>query len=343
MSREANIKQDKQWIPNKKSPIHVVSALNHMKTIWGWEDQEMKDGAIGFLDKVLGNIRRNPDNAKMRDLNITKIRKLTKRWRSIPMLVLFNAGFQEDMLKGGRMTLNLRDMAQFNEVCDLLENCKKFDPTKEPEKPAPKKKVEKPATPEVAADAMEVEENKTNDDAVAKEGTDNAEAPQTDEEMAKKLQQAEYSGKGNDAMEEDVEAWDDDMDDLLARIKAEKKAKGLDTLNMKELAGLSKEEKIKLLEEKRAKFRAQKDKNAMQDKIEQARKQREAVKAQAEMQRRREEHENKMAIQFKKKQKEDNKRRKAAAREKIRKQKEQRRKEREAREKAKREAAANNS
>eukprot|EP00493_Phyllostaurus_siculus_P019190 UN19495 len=109
---------------------------------------------------------------------------------------------------------------------------------------------------------MEVEENKTNDDAVAKEGTDNAEAPQTDEEMAKKLQQAEYSGKGDNAMEEDVEAWDDDMDDLLARIKAEKKAKGLDTLNMKELAGLSKEEKIKLLEEKRAKFRAQKDKNA---------------------------------------------------------------------------------
>jgi len=343
MSREANIKQDRQWIPNKKSPIHVVSALNHMKTIWGWEDQEMKDGAIGFLDKVLGNIRRNPDNAKMRDLNITKIRKLTKRWRSIPMLVLFNAGFQEDMLKGGRMTLNLRDMAQFNEVCDLLENCKKFDPTKEPEKPAPKKKVEKPATPEVAADAMEVEENKTNDDAVSKEGTDNAEAPQTDEEMAKKLQQAEYSGKGDNAMEEDVEAWDDDMDDLLARMKAEKKAKGLDTLNMKELAGLSKEEKIKILEEKRAKFRAQKDKNAAQDKIEQARKQREAVKAQGEMRRRREESENKMAIQFKKKQKADNKRRKAAAREKIRKQKEQRRKEREAREKAKREAAANNS
>ena len=64
------------------------------------------------------------------------------------------------------------------------------------------------------------------------------EAPQTDEEMAKKLQQAEYSGKG-DAMEEDVEAWDDDMDDLLARIKAEKKAKGLDTLNMKERNCLS--------------------------------------------------------------------------------------------------------
>merc|ERR1740122_103344 len=234
-------------------------------------------------------------------------------------------------------------MAQFNEVCDLLENCKKFDPTKEPEKPAPKKKVEKPATPDAVAEAMEVEENKTNDDTGAKEATaDSAEAPQTDEEMAKKLQQAEYSGKG-DAMEEDVEAWDDDCDDLLARIKAEKKAKGLDTLNMKELAGLSKEEKIKLLEEKRAKFRAQKDKNAMQDKLEQARKQREAVKAQSEMQRRREENENKMAIQFKKKQKEDNKRRKAAAREKNPETKRTAKEGKRSQRKAKREAAANNS
>merc|ERR1719336_2608187 len=155
----SSINQERQFVPNKKTPIHVITALNHFKTIYGWEDEEMRTGAIGFLDKVLGNIRKNPQNAKMRDLNITKIRKLTKRWRSIPMLILFNAGFQEDMLKGGRMTLDLRDMVQFNEVCDLLENCKKFDPTKEPEKPKPKPKP-KPAEPEkkeADPEAMEVE------------------------------------------------------------------------------------------------------------------------------------------------------------------------------------------
>ena len=81
---------------------------------------------------------------------------------------------------------------------------------------------------------------------------------------------------------------------------------------------MSKEEKIKLLEEKRAKFRAQKIKNEANEKFERAKKDREAIKAQADMQRKREAHQNKMAIEFKKKQKADNKRRKAAAREKIR-------------------------
>merc|ERR1711879_455191 len=132
-------------------------------------------------------------------------------------------------------------------------------------------------------------------------------------------------GAKKEAMEEEeVEVWGDDMDDLLARIKAEKAAKGLDTLNMSELAGLTKEEKIALLEEKREKFRKQKEKNAIKEKMEKERKQREAIKAQAEMQRKREEHQNKMIIQMKKKEKADNKRRKERAREKIRKQKEQR-------------------
>merc|ERR1719499_305195 len=309
------IPEDRQFVPNKKTPVHVVSALNHMKTIWGWQDAEMKEGAINFLDKVLGNIRKKPENAKMRDLNIRKIRLLTKKWRSIPMLILFNAGFQEDMLKGGRMTLDLRDMVQFNEVCDLLENVKNFDPTKEPEKPKPKPKP-------IEAEAMEVEEK------AAEEGANAEEMSEAD----RKAIEAAMVG------EEEVEAWDDDVDDLLARLKAEKKAKGLDTLNMKELAGLSREEKIKLLEEKRAKFRAQKIKNEANEKFERAKKDREAIKAQADMQRKREAHQNKMAIEFKKKQKADNKRRKAAAREKIRKQKEQRRKEREAREAAKKKA-----
>jgi len=287
----------------------------------------MKQGAIGFLDKVMGNIQKNPENEKMRDLNITKIRKLTKRWRSIPMLILFNAGFQEDMLKGGRMTLDLRDMVQFNEVCDLLTNCKQWDPTKEPEKRKPKPK---PATAAPAvAEAMEVEvsENKNNDDAPPQ---------QTDEEMAAALQKQEFAGK------EEVEEpeWDDDCDDLLARLKAEKKAKGLDTLSMKELAGLSKEEKLKLLAEKREKFRKQKIKVAQQEKHDDAKKQREAIKKQGDVARRREASENKYVIDFKKKQKSDTKRRKAAAREKIRKQKEQRRKEREAKDAAKKKAAA---
>eukprot|EP00492_Amphilonche_elongata_P005365 TRINITY_DN747_c0_g1_i2.p1 TRINITY_DN747_c0_g1~~TRINITY_DN747_c0_g1_i2.p1 ORF type:complete len:221 (+),score=83.91 TRINITY_DN747_c0_g1_i2:19-681(+) len=199
------------------------------------------------------------------------------------------------MLKGGRMTLDMRDMVQFNEVCDLLENCKLFDPTKEPEKPKPKPKPVEAAPVVTEAEPMEVDEKKventgaTTDCAeTAADGADSSAAAPTPAAME---------------TEEEVEAWDDDMDDLLARIKAEKKAKGLDTLNMSELAGMSKEEKIKLLEEKRAKFRAQKHKNAQAEAIENQRKQREAIKAQADMQRKREAHENKMAIEFKKKEK----------------------------------------
>merc|ERR1711879_1138717 len=179
-----------------------------------------------------------------------------------------------------------------NEVCDLLENVKNFDPTKEPEKPKP-----------VEAEAMEVEEKAENDENAPEEGANAEEMSEAD----RKAIEAAMVG------EEEVEAWDDDVDDLLARLKAEKKAKGLDTLNMKELDGLSKEEKIKLLEEKRAKFRAQKKKNEMNEKLEKAKKDREVIKAQADMQRKREAHQNKMAIEFKKKQKADNKRRKAAA------------------------------
>merc|ERR1719499_1888508 len=171
------IPEDRQFVPNKKTPVHVVSALNHMKTIWGWQDAEMKEGAINFLEKVLGNIRKNPDNAKMRDLNIRKIRLLTKKWKSIPMLILFNAGFQEDMLKGGRMTLDLRDMDQTNEIYDLFVNCTKFDPT---QAPAPPKPVVKKAP-----EPMEVEQPEaaaTEGD--AGEGTaEGAKAPKEDEEM----------------------------------------------------------------------------------------------------------------------------------------------------------------
>merc|ERR1719499_1197588 len=327
------IPEDRQFVPNKKTPVHVVSALNHMKTIWGWQDAEMKEGAINFLEKVLGNIRKNPDNAKMRDLNIRKIRLLTKKWKSIPMLILFNAGFQEDMLKGGRMTLDLSDMAQMNEIYDLFTNCKNFDPTKEPAKPVPiKKQTTEPAPMEVEkADAGEGEGEKG---APAETDSSKMEVdPPSDPTAGDAALAASLA-----AEEEPAEEWDDDMDDLLSRIKAEKAAKGLDTLNMSELQGLSKEEKIKLLEEKRAKFRRQKEKNAIKEKLEKERKQREAVKAQAEMQRKREEHQNKMIIAMKKKEKADNKRRKERAREKIRKQKEQRRKEKEAREAAKKKA-----
>merc|ERR1719493_363034 len=125
-------------------------------------------------------------------------------------------------------------MNQVNEIIELFENCKKFDPTKEPAKPVPKK-VEK-------VEAMEVEDGQE----------ENPEAK---------------SNEGDAVVEEEVEEWNDDLDDLLSRIKAEKAAKGLDTLSMGELKGLSKEEKIKLLEEKRAKFRKQKEKNEIQEKL----------------------------------------------------------------------------
>merc|ERR1712141_908349 len=121
-------------------------------------------------------------------------------------------------------TLDLRDLAQMNEVYDLFQNCKLFDPTKQPEVPKPVKKAEPMDVEKPEGDAGEGE----NADAAAAE-------------------------------DEPMEEWDDDMDDLLSRIKAEKAAKGLDTLNMKELQGLTKEEKIAMLEEKRAKFRKQKE------------------------------------------------------------------------------------
>ena len=87
---------------------------------------------------------------------------------------------------------------------------------------------------------------------------------------------------------------------------------------MKELQGLTKEEKLALMEEKRIKFRAQKSKNEIEEKLERARKDREAIKAQADLKAKREEHQIKMAMEAKKREKLRNKKRKDAAREKIR-------------------------
>jgi hypothetical protein len=87
---------------------------------------------------------------------------------------------------------------------------------------------------------------------------------------------------------------------------------------MKELAGLTKEEKLALMEEKRVKFRAQKSKNDIEEKMERAKKDREAIKAQADMKQKNEENQIKMAMEAKKREKLRNKKRKDAARDKIR-------------------------
>lgn len=315
------IPQNRQFIPNSRTDVYIISAMNHMKTIWGWEDVEKKEGAINFLAKVFKNIMNNPDEEKFRDLNMTKIRKLTKRWNTIPMLILYNCGFSEDIIKGGRMTLDKRDIPQLTNVASLFANCRKFDPTKERVIPEIVKKPVAETVMEVEEPEMEAEIKTENNEDGSKMEIDEPEEPKAENESMDVETVAPKKKEEPEAQPD----YDSDLDDLLKMIKAEKQAKGYDTLNMKELAGLTKEEKLALMEEKRVKFRAQKSKNDIEEKMERAKKDREAIKKQADMKQKNEEHQIKMAMEAKKREKLRNKKRKDAARDKIRKQKEERR------------------
>jgi len=329
-----HVNQEKQFVPLKSTPYHLKAVHKHLKKIYTWEDEEKKQGALTFLDRVFGNIINNPGVEKYRDMNIGKIRKITKKWNSLPLLVFFSAGFEEDMLiKPPRMKLTDRNFEQFTQVQELLENCKLFDPTQEPVKapaPVPVAVVSEPVVcEETETDAVMAEtkpvatEASTNDNAMDVDPpvTENKETTMAEEKVVEKINWDEY--------------MDDDGGDLLAQLKAQKAAKGMEMLNMKELEGLSKEEKVALLNEKRAKFRAAKMQAEIDEAKEKATNERKDIKGAAHLAREREDWQNKMAIERKKREKARNKKRKADAREKIRKQKEQRKLEAESRRRAK--------
>jgi len=324
--------QNRQFVVLKRTPVHLKSALGNFKAIWKWADEEKKNGATGFLDKVFDNISKHPENQKFRDLNLTKIRKLTKKWEIKPMLILYNAGFQEDILRGGRMDLKPGEFGQFAEVRDLFYNCKLFDPNVEPKRVIPKPK------PKPEPEKMEVEESAEKKAEVVNESME-VEKTEVSAESAE-LTEEEKKEK-EDLKKEIVMAGlddDDDVDDFMKQMKARKAADGIETLKMSDLKGLSKEEKNAHINDLRMKNRAARAKREQEEASIKAAKERKSVKAQGDMKRQREEHQNKMLIEQKKRQKDRDKRRKATAREKIRKQKEQRKLDNERRRKEKEQA-----
>jgi len=113
----------------------------------------------------------------------------------------------------------------------------------------------------------------------------------------------------------------DDLD-LLKEIQSTK-----DTtvrLSNSELEGKTREEKLKILEEKRKQFREEKATSVTRNEISREKQRRENVKSAQEAQRKREDYQRRMLAERKKREDNDSKRRKDAIREKIKEDKERR-------------------
>lgn len=78
--------------------------------------REQKNNLLSFIKRIFYNIKKNPNSLAFQNLNILKIKKFTKKWDNIPMMIFLSAGFVEDSNKQKKITLCQKQKDQFDKV-----------------------------------------------------------------------------------------------------------------------------------------------------------------------------------------------------------------------------------
>jgi len=254
---------------------------------------------LELLMQILGNVINNPNEPKYRDMNFSKIRGKFKPCPSA-LYYLFDAGFSQSF-DGSRLQFENSNWSMLEKAWDALN--RKIE---NPSGPPPSEPSSKPQNAE--SDVV-MSENKTEEKAKDKENS-----------KPKETHDNENEETFDDAQLPDGLSVDDL--DLVKQIQSNK-----DTtvrLSNSELQGKTREEKLKILDEKRNQFRQEKASAVVTHDISRERQRREGVKSAQDAQRKREEYQRRMVVERKKREDTDAKKRKDAIRAKIKEDQERR-------------------
>jgi len=267
----------------------------HLKEIWA-TPEEARQPCLDLLVQILTNVINNPNELKYRSMNFSKIRAKFKPCPSA-LFYLFDAGFSQSF-DGSRLEFQPSCWSMLEKAWEALDH-----------------KMKNPHTPPPSTGSTQPSDK-------SDQSCDNKEdAPKVKSEN----QTQEAVSVEEEETFDDVHLPDgltvDDLD-LLKEIQSTK-----DTtvrLSNSELEGKTREEKLKILEEKRKQFREEKATSVTRNEISREKQRRENVKSAQEAQRKREDYQRRMLAERKKREDNDSKRRKDAIREKIKEDKERR-------------------
>jgi len=273
-----------------------------LKEIWAIPE-EARQPCVDLLVQILTNVINNPNEPKYQSMNFSKIRVKFKPCPSA-LYYLFDAGFSQSF-DGSRLEFQPSSWSMLEKAWQALDHKIKNPHTPPPPQPQPSTESTQPSVKSDKTSSYEKKE---------------------DEPKAKIETQTEEV-----VVVEEVETFDDtqlpdgmtvDDLDLLKQIQSTK-----DTtvrLSNSELEGKTREEKLKILQEKRTQFREEKANAITRNEISREKQRRENVKSSQEVQRKREEYQRRMMAERKKRDDNEGKRRKDAIREKIKEDKERR-------------------
>jgi len=106
----------------------------HLKEIWAIPE-ETRQPCLDLLTQILNNVKNNPEEAKFRDMNFSKIRAKFKPCPSA-LYYLFDAGFSQSF-DGSRLQFEKQNWSMLEKALNALNH-----KLKNPDSPPPPEKTE---------------------------------------------------------------------------------------------------------------------------------------------------------------------------------------------------------
>jgi len=265
------------------------------------ENEDDRKAGIKLVTKIYGNIIKEPNNPKYKDLNFVKIRKKFTKCKPC-LYLLFSAGFQQN-IDGSRLILdtnNILTMKMLREANDaLLAAIANGGPITQ-NNDDNKDNNNNTNNNDNNSNDVNMEDNNNN------EANNTSNKPNTAPKVA--LTEEERQTLLNDGLNAD------DLE-LLDQIKKSKDTTV--SLTMDELKGLTKQQKQELFKKKQEQYRKEKKQNEIRNKLAKEQSRRENAKLARDAERKRKEQELQRIAQQKKRDKELDKLRKKKIRDKI--------------------------